>query len=177
LQISSYWAQDQALELRWAPNGLARDFAERWVKQKATQRQSLERIFGGADPTLSMPRRFLLQRLGMSGAQLPELGTTIDQWPDRAIRQLGQILERDRLLPTGTEGWKKAEVAAGGVDVTELDPRSMQSLKHPGLFFLGEVVDITGWLGGYNFQWAWSSAWSAARAISVILEGYLNERG
>ncbi len=177
LQISSYWAQDQALELRWAPNGLTRDFAERWVKQKATQRQSLERIFGGSDPTLSMPRRFLQQRLGMSGAQLPELTTTIDQWPDRAIRQLGQILERDRLLPTGTEGWKKAEVAAGGVDVAELDPRSMQSLKHPGLFFLGEVVDITGWLGGYNFQWAWSSAWSAARAISVILEGYLNERG
>jgi predicted Rossmann fold flavoprotein len=177
LQISSYWAQGQTLEIRWAPKGLPSGFAEHWVRQKALQRLSLERLLSGADPELAMPKRFLQQRLGSSGAQLPELGLAIQQWPDRAIRQLGDVFERDRLQPTGTEGWKKAEVAAGGVDVRELDPRSMQSLRYPGLFFLGEVVDITGWLGGYNFQWAWSSAWSAARAISAILEGYLNERG
>ncbi|MBU6286012.1 MAG: aminoacetone oxidase family FAD-binding enzyme [Betaproteobacteria bacterium] len=177
LQISSYWAEGQTLELRWAPKALSRGFAEHWVKHKAAQRLSLERMLGGADPELAMPKRFLQQRLGSLGAQLPDLSTTIDQWPDRAIRQLGDLFERDRLQPTGTEGWKKAEVAAGGVDVSELDPRSMQSLKYPGLFFIGEVVDITGWLGGYNFQWAWASAWSAARAISAILEGYLNERG
>ncbi|NCV26860.1 MAG: aminoacetone oxidase family FAD-binding enzyme, partial [Betaproteobacteria bacterium] len=120
-----------------------------------------------------MPKRFLQQRFGPSGARLPDLSAPIQQWPDRAIRRLGEVLLRDRLQPSGTEGWKKAEVAAGGVEVQELDPRSMQSFKHPGMFFIGEVVDVTGWLGGYNFQWAWSSAWSAARAISVILEGYL----
>ena len=177
LQISSYWQEDQPIEVRWAPSELPRDFAESWVKQKTSQPMSVERILAGAEQGFGMPRRFLHQRLGMQGARLPDLHQALHQWPDRAIRQLGNILERDRLQPSGTEGWKKAEVAAGGIDVSELDPRSMQALKRPGLFFIGEVVDITGWLGGYNFQWAWSSAWSAARSISVILEGYLNKKG
>lgn len=172
LQISSYWSEAQAIEVRWAPSDFPREFSEAWVRQKHLQAMSVERMLAGADPALALPRRFLHQRLGSQGAGLPDLQAALKQWPDRAIRQLGQILERDRLMPSGTEGWKKAEVAAGGVDVIELDPRSMQSIRYPGLFFIGEVVDITGWLGGYNFQWAWSSAWSAARAISAILESY-----
>ncbi|NBO44188.1 MAG: aminoacetone oxidase family FAD-binding enzyme [Betaproteobacteria bacterium] len=173
LQLSSYWSEDQAIDVRWAPASLAADFAEDWVKRKALVAFNPERMLNGSDPALAMPKRFLQQRFGPSGARLPDLSAPIQQWPDRAIRRLGEVLLRDRLQPSGTEGWKKAEVAAGGVEVQELDPRSMQSFKHPGMFFIGEVVDVTGWLGGYNFQWAWSSAWSAARAISVILEGYL----
>lgn len=67
--------------------------------------------------------------------------------------------------PPGTEGYAKAEVTAGGVDTAELDAKTMQSLKVPGLYFIGEVVDVTGWLGGYNFQWAWASGASAGRAV------------
>ena len=75
-------------------------------------------------------------------------------------RPLGQW----RVVPTGTEGWKKAEVMAGGVDTRELDSRTMESRRAPGLHFIGEVLDVTGWLGGYNFQWAWSSGWVAGEA-------------
>jgi hypothetical protein len=69
------------------------------------------------------------------------------------------------LSPAGTEGYDKAEVTAGGVDTAELDARTMQSRKVPGLYFIGEVVDVTGWLGGYNFQWAWASGFSAGQAV------------
>jgi len=76
-----------------------------------------------------------------------------------------QAVSAWHLTPDGSEGWRKAEVTAGGVDTRELSGQSMQSAKVPGLFFIGEVVDVTGWLGGYNFQWAWSSAAACARAL------------
>ena len=65
------------------------------------------------------------------------------------------------MIPEGTEGYRTAEVTLGGVDTNEVSSRSMESMKQPGLYFIGEVLDVTGWLGGYNFQWAWSSAWCA----------------
>ncbi len=68
-------------------------------------------------------------------------------------------------MPIGTEGWRKAEVMAGGVATDELDPRSMRAHRAPGLYFIGEVVDVTGWLGGYNFHWAWASAHLASQAV------------
>jgi hypothetical protein len=70
-----------------------------------------------------------------------------------------------RIVPAGSEGWRTAEVTCGGVDTRELDSKSMQARKIPGLYFIGEVVDVTGWLGGYNFQWAWSSGWVAGQAV------------
>jgi predicted flavoprotein YhiN len=76
-----------------------------------------------------------------------------------------QSLHTWHITPAGTEGYAKAEVTAGGVDTAELDAKTMQSRKVPGLYFIGEVVDVTGWLGGYNFQWAWASGASAGRAV------------
>jgi len=84
---------------------------------------------------------------------------------DRDLAALAAQLQRWTLLPTGSEGYRKAEVTAGGVDTRELSSQSMQSRRVPGLYFIGEVVDVTGWLGGYNFQWAWASAWACALAL------------
>ncbi|MFK9881461.1 NAD(P)/FAD-dependent oxidoreductase, partial [Klebsiella pneumoniae] len=70
-----------------------------------------------------------------------------------------------RVQPNGTEGYRTAEVTLGGVDTNELSSRTMEARKAPGLYFIGEVMDVTGWLGGYNFQWAWSSAWACAQAL------------
>jgi hypothetical protein len=84
----------------------------------------------------------------------------------RVLRALASSLQHWSLTPEGTEGFRKAEVTAGGVATEALDPRTMQARGVPGLHFVGEVVDVTGWLGGYNFQWAWASAHAAAMALA-----------
>jgi predicted Rossmann fold flavoprotein len=86
-------------------------------------------------------------------------------WTNASLAAMEQNLHAWRITPAGTEGYGKAEVTAGGVDTAELDAKTMQSRKVPGLYFIGEVVDVTGWLGGYNFQWAWASGASAGRAV------------
>jgi hypothetical protein len=86
-------------------------------------------------------------------------------WTNASLAAMEQQLHAWRITPAGTEGYAKAEVTAGGVDTAELDARTMQSRKVPGLYFIGEVVDVTGWLGGYNFQWAWASGVSAGQAV------------
>ena len=78
---------------------------------------------------------------------------------------LAQRIAAWQLVPSGTEGYKKAEVMRGGVSTADLQPKTLESRKIPGLYFIGEVVDVTGWLGGYNFQWAWASGYTAAHAI------------
>ncbi|HCS3333224.1 TPA: NAD(P)/FAD-dependent oxidoreductase, partial [Shigella flexneri] len=75
-----------------------------------------------------------------------------------------------RVQPNGTEGYRTAEVTLGGVDTNELSSRTMEARKVPGLYFIGEVMDVTGWLGGYNFQWAWSSAWACAQDLASIVK-------
>jgi hypothetical protein len=85
-------------------------------------------------------------------------------WTNASLAAMEQQLHAWQITPAGTEGYAKAEVTAGGVDTAELDARTMQSRKVPGLYFIGEVVDVTGWLGGYNFQWAWASGVSAGQA-------------
>ena len=87
--------------------------------------------------------------------------------PDRSLRALGEAVHGWTLSPDGTQGYKKAEVMSGGVDTRQLDQRSMQARHVRGLHFIGEVVDVTGWLGGYNFQWAWASAAACGRAVSA----------
>ena len=87
--------------------------------------------------------------------------------PDRELRRVAATLQRWALAPDGSEGWRKAEVTAGGVDTRELSSQTMESRRCPGLYFIGEVVDVTGWLGGYNFQWAWASAAACARALAT----------
>ena len=89
----------------------------------------------------------------------------IDSVPDKALAALAGQLAQWELQPSGTEGYAKAEVTAGGVDTRALSSQTMES-RQPGLYFIGEVVDVTGWLGGYNFQWAWASGHACARALA-----------
>ncbi len=84
---------------------------------------------------------------------------------DARLKSLAARINDWRVMPSGTEGYRTAEVTLGGVDTRSLDSRTMQAKAVPGLYFIGEVVDVTGWLGGYNFQWAWSSGWCAGQAV------------
>jgi len=92
-------------------------------------------------------------------------GGAIANLPDRALAAVAGKLKRWCVNPSGTEGWAKAEVTAGGIDTNALSSRTMGVRAVPGLYFIGEAVDVTGWLGGYNFQWAWSSGWCAGQAV------------
>jgi predicted flavoprotein YhiN len=88
-----------------------------------------------------------------------------DVWTNQGLDKLEEMLHAWNITPAGTEGYEKAEVTAGGVDTDELSSKTMESRKVPGLFFIGEVVDVTGHLGGFNFQWAWASGAAAGRAM------------
>jgi predicted flavoprotein YhiN len=81
------------------------------------------------------------------------------------LQKLAAQVNDWRIIPAGTEGYRTAEVTLGGIDTSGLDSKTMQAKSVPGLYFIGEVVDVTGWLGGYNFQWAWSSGWCAGQAV------------
>ena len=89
-----------------------------------------------------------------------------EDWTNRALERMEEGVHQWEIRPAGTEGYEKAEVTAGGVDTAELSSKTMESKKVPGLFFIGEVVDVTGWLGGFNFQWAWASGAAAGRAVA-----------
>ncbi len=86
--------------------------------------------------------------------------------PDRTLAAFAARLKRWEVRPTGSEGWPKAEVTLGGIDTRDLSSKTMEARNVPGLYAIGEAVDVTGWLGGYNFQWAWSSGWCAGEALS-----------
>ena len=154
LQISSYWQPGEALTIDLLPGA----DAAQWLREA---KQQSKRQLGNALAGL-LPQRLAdawLTRLGMDAAKpMPELR-------DRDLQRLAESLSHWTLTPSGTEGFRKAEVTAGGVDTRELDSRSMASKRQPGLHFIGEVVDVTGWLGGYNFQWAWASAAACARSL------------
>jgi hypothetical protein len=156
LQISSYWRPGEPIDIDL---GNGRNLALELVGAKATSRQQL-----GSVLTLLMPQRLAhtwLARAGLDAAQ------PIAQCRDRDLRRLAESLRHWQLVPSGTEGWRKAEVTAGGVDTHELSSRTMESRRCRGLYFIGEAVDVTGWLGGYNFQWAWASAAACARALPI----------
>jgi hypothetical protein len=89
----------------------------------------------------------------------------LNQYSPKEIQPIIQELECWKIVPAGTEGYGKAEVTVGGIDTDDLSSKTMECKKIPGLFFVGEVVDVTGWLGGYNFQWAWSSGWVAGQYV------------
>ena len=136
-------------------------------------------LLPGADATAALlegkrrrpraePRTILAERLPARlaaglGAMLPLL--PMAEQNDRALRSLGVMLNDWRLYPSGTEGYAKAEVTLGGIDTRALSSQTMEARAVPGLFAIGEAVDVTGWLGGYNFQWAWSSGWCAGQAL------------
>ena len=160
LQISSFWQPGQPLRLNLLP---ADDIAAHLRQAKASSRRQLGNALAGL-----LPQRLAdawLARLGLDASRpLPEVR-------DKDLQRLADSLARWEITPTGTEGWRKAEVTAGGVDTRELDSRSMASQRQPGLYFIGEVVDVTGWLGGYNFQWAWASAAACGQALQAAHTG------
>jgi predicted Rossmann fold flavoprotein len=154
LQISSYWQAGSAIEVNLSPT-LNLEAALREAKQ-LSKRQL------GNELAQHLPAR--LAQSWIEHLALPA-DRKVAELRDRDLSALAQQVQAWQLTPSGTEGWKKAEVMRGGVDTRELDSRTLASRKAPGLHFIGEVVDVTGWLGGYNFQWAWSSAAACARAL------------
>ena len=152
LQISSYWQPGESLSIDLMP-GVA--VAEKLIEQKTGGKQQLATVLAPF-----WPKRLADHWLAESGKR------KLAEWSDKALRQLGAQLQDWRAQPIGTEGFKKAEVMKGGVDTDELNQRSMESRRVPGLHFIGEVVDVTGWLGGYNFQWAWSSGFVSGQLIA-----------
>jgi predicted Rossmann fold flavoprotein len=154
LQASSYWQVGQAIDIDLTRGS---DMASVLHGAKATSKRQLAN-----ELAQHLPQRLASAWLGRLGL---EATTPMPQLRDREIDALASALCRWQPQPTGTEGWAKAEVTAGGVDTRELDSRSMESRLVQGLYFIGEVVDVTGWLGGYNFQWAWSSAHACAQSL------------
>ncbi|TCM18127.1 hypothetical protein EDF56_105477 [Novosphingobium sp. PhB165] len=154
LQISSYWQRGQTVTTQFLP-----DRAEGWLKdaKRERPRTTLRKVLGEG-----LPERLaevLCERLGLSG----ELG----MMSDKALSAAETKLARWPFVPDGSEGFAKAEVTAGGIDTGALSSKTMEARKMPGLYAIGEAVDVTGWLGGYNFQWAWASARAAGLAISA----------
>ncbi len=154
LQISSYWQPGEFITVNLSPEQDLNAFIDE--ERQARPNQSLKNTL--AKP---LPKRLVevLQMLGI----VPEL--TLKQLNSKQQRELTDSLHRWRIQPNGTEGYRTAEVTLGGVDTTQLSSKTMEARETPGLYFIGEVVDVTGWLGGYNFQWAWSSAWACAQAL------------
>jgi hypothetical protein len=152
LQISSYWWHGEQIGIDFLPS---HDVG--WLKKakRARPRTHFHTVLGEMLP--SRLAEALTKRLGLWG----ELGNVPDRKLDEAERQLGDW----RFTPNGTEGFAKAEVTIGGISTAELSSQTMEAKKVPGLYAIGEAVDVTGWLGGYNFQWAWASGWAAGQAL------------
>jgi predicted Rossmann fold flavoprotein len=153
LQISSYWRGGQPIRIDLAPGV---DLPAELARAKAGSRKLVANELAA----------WLPARLADAWvAQEPAWQRPVNEISDKALAALADRLARWELNPDGTEGYRKAEVTAGGVDTRDLSSQTMESVR-PGLFFIGEVVDVTGWLGGYNFQWAWASGWACAQAVA-----------
>ena len=153
LQISSYWREGQAIRIDLAPGT---NLLAELLRAKAVSRKLIANELAAF-----VPSRLADAWAGQEAAwQRP-----VNESSDKALAALAERFARWTLVPSGTEGYKKAEVTAGGVDTRDLSSQTLES-KQPGLYFIGEVVDVTGWLGGYNFQWAWSSGFACAQAMA-----------
>ncbi|ROT96938.1 NAD(P)/FAD-dependent oxidoreductase [Altererythrobacter sp. FM1] len=158
LQVSSYWRHGAPVAVDFLP-----DRSAEWLldAKRASPQATLRALLRDV-----MPDRLanvLADRIGQSGACVPN--DPLGRIADTTLRDAGAQLAAWRFHPNGTEGFAKAEVTAGGISTAELSSKTMEAKRVPGLYIVGEAVDVTGWLGGYNFQWAWSSGWAAAQAI------------
>ena len=153
LQISSYWREGEAIDINLAPDV---DIAAALAAEKQQRGKQSVSVALSAH----LPEKLARQIVARSGL----VGNLADQ-PKARLQALARDVSAWRVRPVGTEGYRSAEVTLGGVDTRGLDSRTMESRSLPGLHFIGEVVDVTGWLGGYNFQWAWSSGWVAGQAV------------
>jgi predicted Rossmann fold flavoprotein len=153
LQISSYWREGEDIVVSLLPS--LDVFAMLRAARAENGRQALHTVL-----SMHLPRRLaqaIVERHDASG--------TIADLSDKRLRVIADAINAWSLMPNGSEGYRTAEVTLGGIDTDDLDQRSMMAKKVPGLHFIGEAVDVTGWLGGYNFQWAWSSGWAAGQAV------------
>ncbi len=164
LQISSYWQSGATVRIN-----LTRDVDAQQALQQA--KTSSHKLIANELATL-VPSRLADTWVRTDNSAGHQWQRPVNQASDKALAALAQSLARWELTPIGTEGYKKAEVTAGGVDTRDLSSQTMES-KKPGLYFIGEVVDVTGWLGGYNFQWAWASAFACAQALAATVRADL----
>ncbi|MBM1632489.1 NAD(P)/FAD-dependent oxidoreductase [Sulfitobacter mediterraneus] len=154
LQASSYWQDGAEITVNLDPKTAL-------FEALRDQRQSYGRRNFTTELSAHLPAR-LVEHLGA----LHDLTGNLADWSDARLMALCDGLQNWQMVPSGTEGYRTAEVTLGGVDTDALSSKSMMAKTVPGLYFIGEAVDVTGWLGGYNFQWAWSSAMAAARTMS-----------
>ncbi len=150
LQVSSYWREGEPVRIDLLPDGKA----EEWLSQGRRENAELAPLLAQV-----WPRRFAECWSARAGAR-----TRLPHWTREQLTAAVENIHGWVLRPNGTEGYPKAEVTVGGVDTAELSSKTMESRKVAGLYFIGEVVDVTGWLGGYNFQWAWASGFAAGQA-------------
>ena len=153
LQISSYWKEGSEISINLLPDV---DLAEQLIIEKSTSRKNLGNVLAA----------YLPQRLAEGWLQVGNYRADqrIADMTDKSLRTLGESINNWKIIPNGSEGYKKAEVTRGGIDTKALSQQSMMVNKVPGLYFIGEAVDVTGWLGGFNFQWAWASGVAAGQA-------------
>ena len=159
LQISSYWREGCTITLDLDPEGTL--LAALRAERQAAGRKHLSNAL-----SQHLPAR-LVQHLAQKLPADLGLATNLADHSDARLAQVVEALRNWQLKPTATEGYRTAEVTLGGVDTGQISSKTMESTRSPGLYFIGECVDVTGWLGGYNFQWAWSSAVAAGRAIAA----------
>lgn len=155
LQASSYWRESQPIRITLLPGTDL--FLDLRAKRAENGKRKVANVL--AD---DLPMR-LVDHMGKN---IRITGNLADQ-SDTALRQIAQALQHWQLYPAGTEGYRTAEVTLGGISTDDLSAKTLEARDVPGLFFIGEAVDVTGWLGGYNFQWAWSSGMAAARALTL----------
>ena len=159
LQISSYWHENTPIRMNLSPD---HDILQFLTEAKTRSRKLIANELAGLVPT----------RLADAWVQQDKAWQRpVNEAADKALAALADKFSRWELTPSGTEGYKKAEVTAGGVDTRDLSSQTLES-KQPGLYFIGEVVDVTGWLGGYNFQWAWASGHAAGMALAQALRAH-----
>ena len=157
LQISSFWKKGDAIEINLLPNLDASEYLVTMQQQRGkSQLKSILSDFFS---------KRLAERFGDTLSIKKIANTTMGEIKKTDLQILGYNLNHWQIKPSGTEGMRTAEVCTGGVDTNELSSKTMESNKHSGLYFIGETVDVTGWLGGYNFQWAWSSGWAAGQVV------------
>jgi predicted Rossmann fold flavoprotein len=155
LQISSYWRPGEPIRIDFLPD---RDPVAELLKAKSGTKRQIGNLLADW-----VPARLAHAWIETQGVR-PDARVT--DLPDKTLRMLGEAISVWTLVPSGTEGYRKAEVTRGGVDTRELSSATMMSERIPGLYFIGEAVDVTGWLGGYNFQWAWASGVAAGEAAA-----------
>ncbi|QKD06419.1 NAD(P)/FAD-dependent oxidoreductase [Mesorhizobium loti] len=152
LQISSYWREGDEIRIAMLPGLDVADIIR--TARRGNGRQAVQTVLANHLP----------KRLAQSIAERTGIDGNLADLSDAQIKTVTAAVNDWRIKPAGSEGYRTAEVTLGGVDTNALDQKTMQAKSVPGLFFIGEVVDVTGWLGGYNFQWAWSSGWVAGQA-------------